>query len=62
MALFKSTWTSAPQAADIESDTGADFMKQIQPKFTDKDFMTRDRCYDFLNIFAEKFSKKIGVF
>jgi hypothetical protein len=21
-----------------------------------------DRCYDFLNIFAEKFSKKIGVF
>jgi hypothetical protein len=24
--------------------------------------VTRDRCYDFLNIFAEKFSKKIGVF
>jgi hypothetical protein len=23
---------------------------------------TRDRCYDFLNIFAEKFSEKIGVF
>jgi hypothetical protein len=23
---------------------------------------TWDRCYDFLNIFAEKFSKKIGVF
>jgi hypothetical protein len=23
---------------------------------------TRDRCSDFLNIFAEKFSKKIGVF
>jgi hypothetical protein len=22
----------------------------------------RDRCYDFLNIFAEKFSEKIGVF
>jgi hypothetical protein len=22
----------------------------------------RDRCYDFLNIFAEKFCKKIGVF
>jgi hypothetical protein len=21
-----------------------------------------DRCYDFLNIFAEKFSEKIGVF
>jgi hypothetical protein len=21
----------------------------------------RDRCYDFLNIFAEKFSEKIGV-
>jgi hypothetical protein len=21
-----------------------------------------DRCYDFFNIFAEKFSKKIGVF
>jgi hypothetical protein len=21
-----------------------------------------DRCYDFLNIFAKKFSKKIGVF
>jgi hypothetical protein len=38
MALFKSTWTSAPQAADIESDTGVDFMKQIQPKFTDKNF------------------------
>jgi hypothetical protein len=24
--------------------------------------LARDRCYDFLNIFAEKFSKKIGVF
>jgi hypothetical protein len=23
---------------------------------------TRDRCYDFLNIFAEKFGEKIGVF
>jgi hypothetical protein len=23
---------------------------------------TRDRCYDFLNTFAEKFSEKIGVF
>jgi hypothetical protein len=22
----------------------------------------RDRCYDFLNIFAEKFGEKIGVF
>jgi hypothetical protein len=22
----------------------------------------RDRCYDFLNIFAEKFCEKIGVF
>jgi hypothetical protein len=22
----------------------------------------RDRCYDYLNIFAEKFSEKIGVF
>jgi hypothetical protein len=26
---------------------------------TDKNW---DRCYDFLNIFAEKFSEKIGVF
>jgi hypothetical protein len=25
-------------------------------------FLNRDRCYDFLNIFAEKFSEKIGVF
>jgi hypothetical protein len=25
-------------------------------------FLSRDRCYDFKNIFAEKFSKKIGVF
>jgi hypothetical protein len=24
--------------------------------------LPRDRCYDFLNIFAEKFSEKIGVF
>jgi hypothetical protein len=24
--------------------------------------VTRDRCYDFLNILAEKFSEKIGVF
>jgi hypothetical protein len=24
--------------------------------------LTRDQCYDFLNIFAEKFSKEIGVF
>jgi hypothetical protein len=24
--------------------------------------VTRDRCYDFLNIFAEKFSKKISIF
>jgi hypothetical protein len=23
---------------------------------------TRDRCYDFLNIFAEKFSKKMAFF
>jgi hypothetical protein len=24
--------------------------------------VTRDRCYDFLKYFAEKFSEKIGVF
>jgi hypothetical protein len=24
--------------------------------------MTRDRCYDFENIFAKKFSENIGVF
>jgi hypothetical protein len=24
--------------------------------------LTRDRCYDFLNIFAEKFCEKNGVF
>jgi hypothetical protein len=24
--------------------------------------MNRDSCYDFLNIFAEKFSEKMGVF
>jgi hypothetical protein len=24
--------------------------------------VTGDRCYDFLNIFAEKFSENIGVF
>jgi hypothetical protein len=24
--------------------------------------IARDRCYDFLNIFAEKFGKNIGVF
>jgi hypothetical protein len=24
--------------------------------------VTWDRCYDFLNIFAEKFSEKIAVF
>jgi hypothetical protein len=24
--------------------------------------VTRDRCYDFLKNFAEKFSEKIGVF
>jgi hypothetical protein len=24
--------------------------------------VTRDRCCDFLNIFGEKFSEKIGVF
>jgi hypothetical protein len=24
--------------------------------------VTRDRCYDFLNIFAEKFTEKIGAF
>jgi hypothetical protein len=23
--------------------------------------MPRDRCYDFLNIFTEKFSEKIGI-
>jgi hypothetical protein len=23
---------------------------------------SRDRCYDFVNLFAEKFSEKIGVF
>jgi hypothetical protein len=27
-----------------------------------QDSMFWDRCYDFLNIFAEKFSEKIGVF
>jgi hypothetical protein len=25
-------------------------------------FANWDRCYDFLNIFAKKFSEKIGVF
>jgi hypothetical protein len=24
--------------------------------------VARERCYDFLNIFAEKFGEKIGVF
>jgi hypothetical protein len=24
--------------------------------------LSRDRCYDFLNIFAEKIGEKIGVF
>jgi hypothetical protein len=28
----------------------------------DTELMTKDRCYDFKNIFAEKFSKKIVVF
>jgi methionine salvage enolase-phosphatase E1 len=30
--------------------------------FEDVLLMTWDRCYDFLNIFAEKFGEKIGVF
>jgi hypothetical protein len=25
-------------------------------------WVTRDQCFDFLNIFAKKFSEKIGVF
>jgi hypothetical protein len=25
-------------------------------------YRTRERCYDFLNIFAEKFSEKMGIF
>jgi hypothetical protein len=29
---------------------------------TVEDSATRDRCYDFKNIFAEKFCEKIGVF
>jgi hypothetical protein len=27
-----------------------------------REFIPRDRCYDFLNIFAEKCSEKNGVF
>jgi hypothetical protein len=32
------------------------------PPLMDTSRVTRDRCYDFLNIFAKTFSKKIGVF
>jgi hypothetical protein len=32
------------------------------PSFETERASARDRCYDFLNIFAEKFSEKIGVF
>jgi hypothetical protein len=35
-------------------------MTNVSVKYVE--VFTRDRCYDFLNIFAEKFSKKIGVF
>jgi hypothetical protein len=37
------------------------FDKYLDPNFF-QHRVTWDRCYDFLNIFAEKFSEKIGVF
>jgi hypothetical protein len=36
--------------------------KEDMSTFTREKNLPRDRCYDFLNIFAEKFSENIGVF
>jgi hypothetical protein len=41
-------------------------LKDIEAKEVKKNLVisrvTRDRCYDYLNIFAKKFGEKIGVF
>jgi hypothetical protein len=47
-------------------DMGVAFLGKINKLFgcrcSKQKANTRDRCYDFLNIFAEKFSENIGVF
>jgi hypothetical protein len=34
----------------------------VAVNFIGRQIGSRDRCYDFLNIFTEKFSEKIGIF
>jgi hypothetical protein len=38
------------------------FAEKLTPSLLSKKTAFWDRCYDFLNIFAEKISEKIGVF
>jgi hypothetical protein len=54
-----------PFAADLARERGlAAVVELLQGKqnIGSISVLTRDRCYDFLNIFGEKFSENIGVF
>jgi hypothetical protein len=49
--------------SDFESTGKAAYLKLSKlVSFAAFSSVTCDRCYDFLNIFGEKFSEKFGVF
>jgi hypothetical protein len=48
----------------LRSDLGLGIFCLLNQKFGRPNVtqISKDRCYDFINIFAEKFGEKIGVF
>jgi hypothetical protein len=51
----------AKKIFDFEKRSNAEKRWRCSCKFTSRGIGSRDRCYDFKNIFAKKFSEKIGV-
>jgi hypothetical protein len=52
----------AVKTRDRLSRSVSEFLNRLLNFQKRKIVLTWDRCYDFLNILAEKFSEKIGVF
>jgi hypothetical protein len=56
------SWNRDLDDYDYETTAEEEDSGELKINFGLECRVTRDRCYDFLNIFAEKFSEKIGVF
>jgi hypothetical protein len=58
---FKSTFSKTGKTEKKRNEMKDNFIGR-RSRAGAGDRVTRDRCYDFKNIFAEKFSEKNGVF